>query len=175
MNNQNEMRARIKGVGKLKVAYRKNGSTEHTFRRKVMTNGIIDTDRLCAEAGIDPKIGQKLMRTAVRVLRAGYEVRLGLDRENAVRLIPFLEKDMTTLFVGSQTIGPNFRECISDLEWVGVRNGKEQKDGDVQDEMKDLIKANGRNKRVCITPDTVITCNVCGNEIRVGKYLADRK
>jgi len=81
---------KIKGVGKLRCRVYKREHQRNGFRRFVKTCGVLDAEQFAYETGIPLSTLSEVVGEIVRVVRAGYEVRLGEDKENCIRFYPML-------------------------------------------------------------------------------------
>jgi len=163
---------KIKGVGRLRVDIRRKNRFTRTVRRLVKTNGMLSGVDLATEMNIDNETIKHVMSEIVRIVRAGYEVRLGSE-ESGVRFYPILNKECDKMFLVAQTIG-SFRESVGDLKFDFYRGGEE-----IDDREKESFKKAVENEFVsasdCVTPDMKVSCPKCGHEFRVGKKLAQTK
>jgi len=160
----NEQRAKIIGKGTLRVNCKRR-SAGSPFQRKVVTNGVLHGWEFANEIGVDYSQITHILEGIKRVLRAGYEVRLG-GEDNGIRLYPCLHTDFKTMFVAADTMG-NFRNSVSDMEFEVIRYG-EVTDVEKVHRASDNAKA---ESMLHVTPDKIVTCPVCGNEFRIGKVL----
>lgn len=95
----------------------------------------------------------------VETLRRGYEVRFTVNGEDAIRLFPFVEKDLKTMIVASQTMGNFRKDVFNGKKFKVVRRSKEIS----TDEAKKFIET------VEVTPNMMVTCPGCGLTFRVGR------
>jgi len=143
------------------------------------TTARIEGEAFAREIGVKYETIQKVLDGIVHVLRCGYEPVLGTTGEG-VRFYPMLSHDYKTLTLTAQSVG-KFRERLEGLH-ADCTNGKEgevrsdsEVDGSSEEHATAHAKKLNAEKRICITPDTVVTCPKCGTEIRVGKCLCGEK
>jgi len=163
---------KIKGVGRLRVNIRRKGRFTRTVRRMVKTNGTLSGVDLATEMDIDNETIKHIMSEIVRIVRAGYEVRLGSE-ESGVRFYPLLNKECDKMHLVAQTIG-KFRESVGDLKF-GIYRGGEEIDERETESFKDAVKKEFVSTSQCVTPDMMVNCPKCGYEFRVGKKLAQKE
>jgi len=161
---------RIKGTGHLRVNIKRRGRASTTLERYVKTNGTIAGKDLAEELGVAHGQLVKIMQGIVRIVRAGYEVRLGKDRENCVRFYPVLDKSYDHMLLVAQTCG-DLRSAVSDLGFTPYHKGEEVGLEDIG-ELQEAQTEKHDKLYASVTPDIMVTCDVCGNRIRVGKSLA---
>lgn len=137
--------------------------------RKVVTRGI-------------HKVLLKVEKSEItNYLRRGYEVRLVFAGycENAIRLFPFMARDLKHMEVKAETIGSFRTETLADKNAVFARLGKNVSRSDVEDfesEKKNETPVGkwkpsmgGESDIQSVTPDTMVTCPKCGYNFRVGR------
>jgi len=149
------------GEWKAKVTLESHGENRPEKIRKVKVNEI-------------KRIECEGLNEIYDELLAGKEVRICNQRfGEAIRLYPCLNSDYSEMFAAAQTIG-EFRKSLKDVKFKMVHCGM---DVDPKEALKDKefrkqAIAEKRQKRVNVTPDTIVSCPECGTEFRVGKSLA---
>ena len=135
-----------------------DGPGRSVLRRKVLTKGTKTIK--CP----------KVINDAIRLLRMGFEVRLGNEQGDAIRLYPCMGKDFDTMFAAAMTTG-DFRNCLNDKKAKVIRRfGKAVTVDEAVEEGKKKYEASKAHQAV--TPDTMVKCPKCGCEFRVGKVLS---
>ena len=127
--------------------------------RKVVTRGVV-------------RIGATdLLRDVRENLRKGFEVRLVLNTEDAVRFIPMMDSKKTDkMLVNARAMGgfregtladkkARFTRCGNDVSYEAVKAFVEKKKAEIPDGGE------------CVTPDTMVKCPKCGYSFRVGRRL----
>jgi len=160
---------KIRGVGRLRVDIRRKNRFTRTVRRLVKTNGTLSGEELAAEMNIDHETVKHILGEIVRIVRAGYEVRLGSD-ESGVRFYPLLTKECDKMLLIAQSIG-EFRDSVGDLKFDIYRGG-EQIDERETESFKKTCEKEFVSLSKCVTPDMMVNCPKCGYEFRVGKKMA---
>jgi len=75
----------------------------------------------------------------------------------------------------AQTMNP-FRHSINDCEVSLTMDGEVYEGEKARQKIAAESAANKqKHQRVCVTPDSIVECPVCGNEFRVGKVLSNLK
>ena len=130
------------------------------YSAKTKARGIKTDADIAVKIGIDPTIVSRILDVALGFIREGYDVELC----QAIHIYGCV-KSLKTPFVAAKTMGA-FRKGVADKAVRPTMQGKP-----ISSEEVLSLNAKRKSERVHITPDTVITCNVCGNEIRVCKCL----
>lgn len=169
LNRDEEVRLRVKNWDE---AVPTMVGQKHGPSRKVVTRGIIrSNDDDCLICNSD--LGAEIIAIALEALRKGFEFRLTDENdEDAIRLIPCVEKDMKTVSVVAQTMG-SFRASLEDKIVAPFHNGEEIDEEDALKLNKKLLDGKRGKKSVKggVTPDVMVTCPNCGEQVRVGKHL----
>ena len=130
------------------------------YSAKPKARGIKTEADIAGKIGIDPATVTNILDAALSFIRDGYDVELC----KAIHIYGCV-RSLKTPFVAAKTMGA-FRKGVADKAVRPTLAGKPIS----AEEMLALNKKR-KSERVHITPDTVITCNVCGNEMRVCKCL----
>ena len=130
------------------------------FSAKTKARGIKTEADIAGKIGIDPTLVSSILDAALGFIRSGYDVELC----KAIHIYGCV-KCLKTPFVAAKTMGA-FRKGVADKTVRPMLAGENLS----PEKVLEMNKAR-KNERVHITPDTVITCNVCGNEMRVCKCL----
>ena len=85
-----------------------------------------------------------------------------------------LDKECKKMQLIAQTIG-GMRESVSKLKFSVYRKGMEIDEEETEQEICKAKRKHELNRVVSVTPDTIVTCNVCGNKIRVGRALTKKE
>jgi len=133
--------------------------TDH-YSMKAKCRGTLDESAIARRAGIDPNVAERLLAAVGEAVREGYDVKLC----GAVRFYAVVLKLKTPVIV-AQTMG-GFRNAVADKAIRPTLHGKEVSLGEVR-----KLDRKAREEHPHITPDTMITCNACGNVMRLGKVL----
>lgn len=130
------------------------------YSAKTRARGIKTEADIAGKIGIDPATVSRILDAALGFIRDGYDVELC----QAIHIYGCV-KSLKTPFIAAKTMGA-FRKGVADKAVRPTLAGKPISP-------EEILELNKRRKRerVHITPDTVITCNVCGNEMRVCKCL----
>ena len=129
--------------------------------RKVVTRGVV-------------RIGATdLLRDVRENLRKGFEVRLVLNTEDAVRFIPMMDSKKTDkMLVNARAMGDFCKRTLSDKKARFTQYGKEVS----VEEVKAYAEQKKSETHNCecefVTPDTMVKCPKCGYAFRVGRRLA---
>ena len=142
----------------LDVSLEKHGSKKPD--RKVKVRGILRDPWLEKEAGLPPGSIKRLMEAITKALRHGYEPRL----DESVRFVHMVDADFTNMMVSVQAMG-SFRTCLQGVAFRLHYGGREMSPEDANG-LRDEAKG---NEAKGVTPDIMITCEVCGHRQRVGK------
>ena len=161
---------KINGVGKLRVNIMSHGCCRSDVKRYVKTNGIITGEQLAAEMALDNETLMHVVDEIVRIVKAGYEVRLGHTEEDCVRFYPLLDKECKKMLLIAQTIG-GMRESVSKLKFSVYRKGMEIDEEETEQEISQAKRKHELHQVVSVTPDTMVTCPKCGTKFRVGRAL----
>lgn len=148
--------------------------------RKVITRGVVrsnDEDVLIGSTDL----GAEMLDIALDYLRKGFEFRFtDLDGEDALRLIPVVDKDMKTVSVVAQTMG-SFRESLEDKIVTPFYRGKAIDPEEALKLREEVLNADKDKKRRAaapkkggVTPDIMVTCPNCGEAVRVGRCSTDK-
>lgn len=139
-----------------------NNGHDTSYSRKVVTRGVLTSRNFGA---VHRGYVQSILCDIISALRKGYEYRF-VDEEgnDCLRLFPCVKADLKTVFVAAQTMG-EFRKSLADKKIRPFIKGKEA------GMKKALEVVRIASKRVCVTPDIIVTCPGCGKDIRVGKQL----
>lgn len=163
---------KIVGKGKLRVNLRRNGKSYPGLRRMVKTIDTLSNEEFAIEAGMDSETVLYIVREISRIVRAGYEVRLGEDNENGIRFYPLMNAACNGMVLIAQTIG-DYRDSLHGAKYEIYQGGNEID----SDEAKERVAENrvrvGAFKSV--TPDTMVECPKCGAKFRVGQRLARKE
>jgi len=130
------------------------------YSAKAKCRGTLTENEIAAQAGLDPTDVEHLLVAVGNAVHEGYDVQLC----GGVHFYACVAK-LKTAFIAVKTIG-NFRRSIADKTFRAVLHGAET----AMEKIRALDKK-ARKDHPHVTPDTMITCPVCGNEIRVGKVL----
>lgn len=158
MNDHNETRMTAEWEPEVKI--KRKGGHNAAPERKLITKGVAKLWR------------PNLLGDVLNNLRHGYEVRLVDGNGNgAIRIFPILSTDMKTVYPHAQTMG-DFRRSLEDLKPKLYHRGELL--DDVRVRMEKNIQMDKYNKckeqrRLSVTPDTMVTCPNCGTEFRVGR------
>ena len=155
--NANETRLEGANWDEPVVKVRRNGNMGNV-KRKVLTKGVKVLN-----------VGA-VLKQVKELLRQGYEVRLADDYGmDAVRLFPLAKPDCKSMYAAAQTMG-TFRQCLMGKK-LRVRHGEHEiKSAEAAAMVKEAaVRKEQNDKRMWITPDTVVRCPKCGTEFRVGR------
>lgn len=129
--------------------------------RKVITNGVVKI-----------ALNRSQAERIATMLGCGYEVRLTVNGEEAIRMYPCAKSDFKTMALTCQAMG-EFGNAIyrgRKLTFTS-RRGHRRIERDEVDERVERAKREAADMREHVTPDSVVTCPQCGYEFRVGKTL----
>ena len=142
------------------VRVKKNGPKYPKLYRKVLTKGEVPV-----------LVPESLSKSIVEKLRQGREVRLEFYGYGpGIRLFPCMDKECEKMNVIAQTIG-EFRECLSDKKVKIIHGNRELSEAETAQLIRESEEHYESSKRICVSPDTMVTCPECGTEFRVGKQL----
>lgn len=142
------------------VRVKKNGPKYPKLYRKVLTKGEVPV-----------LLTESLSKSIVEKLRQGREVRLEFYGYGpGIRLFPCMDKECEKMNVIAQTIG-EFRECLSDKKVKIIHGNRELSEAETAQLIRENTAQYESSKRICVSPDTMVTCPECGTEFRVGKQL----
>ena len=150
-------------------------------RRKVKVRGIVGDAWLEQEAGLPSGSIKRLVGLIAKLARHGYEGRLA----NSIRFVHMYDKK-NGLYLSPQLLQPFKDEVLKGVDFRLDFEGQEVCD---LEEARKLnmerispcaaarrvgyegcgLEPDSSSKATEITPDVMITCDVCGNHIRVGK------
>ena len=128
--------------------------------RKVKVRGILRNAWLEKEAGLPSGSVHLLMEAVKKALRHGYEPRF----DESVRFVHMVDADFARMRVSIQPMG-DFRNCLKGVAFR-LRYGEKEMTPEEANGLRDKKKEEALKG---VTPDIMITCDVCGNHIRVGK------
>ena len=140
-------------------------------RRKVKVRGIVGDAWLEQEAGLPSGSIKRLVGLIAKLARHGYEGRLA----NSIRFVHMYDKK-NGLYLSPQLLQPFKDEVLKGVDFRLDFEGQEVCDLEEARKLNmargglgigDSGSGDGEVKE--ITPDIMITCDVCGNHIRVGK------
>lgn len=143
------------------VALKANGRGKLPAR-KVLTNGIVKI-----------ALNRSQAERIATMLSCGYEVRLTVNGEEAIRMYPCAKSDFKTMTLSCQAMG-EFGNAIyrgRKLTFTS-RRGHRRVEREEVDERLERARREAADKREHVTPETVVSCPQCGYEFRVGKTLA---
>jgi len=137
------------------VNCKNQGPRRNTLRRYVHNRGI----RRFEDARLEAKI--------IHQLRNGYEVRLFGD---SIRLYHCLDRNLESMIIAASMLKEGrVRESVRDLSFRFQHNRKIVGRKEIA-----LLEAKQREeRRLAVTPDTMVTCPNCGTEFRVGRKLEE--
>ena len=130
------------------------------YSAKTRARGIKTEADIAGKIGIDPATVSNILNAALGFIRDGYDVELC----QAIHIYGCV-KCLKTPFIAAKTMGA-FRKGVADKAVRPTLAGRPISPEEVQE-----LNKKRKSERVHITPETVITCNVCGNEMRVCKCL----
>ncbi len=139
------------------VTIQRDGARHRALRRKVVTKGIVHVR------------AAKILEGIVRNLRKGYEVRLTDNAENdAIRIFPIASKDCRRMYVRTQAMG-GLCEVLKDKTLVVTHGGEQLSERETERIVNEQHERYEEDRRLHVTPDTMVTCPNCGTEFRVGR------
>ena len=157
MNDNNETRMTAEWEPRAKV--KRGGFSRRSLVRKLVTNGV-------KEIGLPGTI-----EAIEKLLRQGYEVRLTDGKsEAAIRIYPLLSTDCKRIYPQAATMG-GFTDCLSGFKPKVFHRGQELDDVTLRMQRNIAAENYAERKKLCVTPDTMVTCPNCGTEFRVGSKL----
>ena len=150
----------------LDITVHRNGAKVPT--RKVKVRGIVGDAWLEQEARLDKGSIRRLVAAVKKLARHGYEARLA----DSIRFVHMFDQK-NGLYLSPQLLQPFKDEVLKGVDFRLTFEGREVCNLDEARTLniKRMEDENGGEAVKEVTPDIMITCDVCGNHIRVGKKL----
>ncbi len=139
------------------VAILRHGASNSAIKRKVRTKGVVYVR------------AARILEGIVKNLRKGYEVRLTDGGENdAIRIFPIASVDCRRMYVRTQAMG-ELCEVLKDKKLVVTHGGEQLSEHETERIVNEQRERYEEDRKLHVTPDTMVTCPNCGTEFRVGR------
>jgi len=144
----------------LDVQVHRNGTKMPT--RMVKPRGIVDNQWIEEKAGVAPGTIDKILAQVKLLAQHGYEARF----DGALRFVLLYNKK-DGLYVSPQLIKPFKDELVKGVDFRLMFEGEEL--DDIDEVRRPAKKKADPECHQGVTPDIMMTCEVCGHKQRVGR------